>query len=158
MAETNTTEGYAPFDLYAYNPAQPPAYLFLGLFGGTAVVHFVLMFPYRCAFPIPMIIGCGSEKDLQTPCDLHPIISETDCEVICFPHHSGSRGLLLPIKIPRQCSPNPPIPHPDTHAAGLPSFPRRDRLHVPSADDASPPKRRILADRHTLAVKTLRAR
>lgn len=59
---TDTPKGYAPFDLYSYNPAQPPAYAFLALFGIAAVTHFILMFPYRAAFPIPMIIGSGSKQ------------------------------------------------------------------------------------------------
>jgi hypothetical protein len=57
---TNTTEGYAPFDLYPYNPAQPPAFAFLGLFAAAGFLHIIFMFPYRAAFPIPMIIGSGS--------------------------------------------------------------------------------------------------
>ncbi|KAH6972486.1 RTA1 like protein-domain-containing protein [Ilyonectria sp. MPI-CAGE-AT-0026] len=59
---TNTTKGYAPFDLYPYNPGEGPAFAFLGLFAAAAAVHFVLMFPYRSAFPIPMIIGAGMES------------------------------------------------------------------------------------------------
>ncbi|KAH7219670.1 hypothetical protein DER44DRAFT_713795 [Fusarium oxysporum] len=58
--DTQTPEGYAPFDLYPYNPSQGPAYAFLGLFGAAGIAHFIMMFPYRAAFPIPMIIGCGS--------------------------------------------------------------------------------------------------
>ncbi|KAF5694912.1 Rtm1p-like protein [Fusarium denticulatum] len=58
---TQTPEGYAPFDLYPYNPSQGPAYAFLGLFGVAGIAHFIIMFPYRSAFPIPMIIGCGME-------------------------------------------------------------------------------------------------
>ncbi|KAM5378953.1 hypothetical protein ACJA88_005513 [Fusarium oxysporum] len=59
--DTQTPEGYAPFDLYPYNPSQGPAYAFLGLFGAAGIAHFIMMFPYRAAFPIPMIIGCGME-------------------------------------------------------------------------------------------------
>ncbi|KAL9574065.1 hypothetical protein ACKAV7_001841 [Fusarium commune] len=59
--DTQTPEGYAPFDLYPYNPSQGPAYAFLGLFGAAGIAHFIMMFPYRSAFPIPMIIGCGME-------------------------------------------------------------------------------------------------
>ncbi|KAK2684082.1 RTA-like protein [Fusarium oxysporum f. sp. vasinfectum] len=59
--ETQTPKGYAPFDLYPYNPSQGPAYAFLGLFGAAGIAHFIMMFPYRAAFPIPMIIGCGME-------------------------------------------------------------------------------------------------
>ncbi|RGP61397.1 hypothetical protein FSPOR_10018 [Fusarium sporotrichioides] len=58
---TQTPEGYAPFDLYPYNPSQGPAYAFMGLFGVAGIAHFIMMFPYRSAFPIPMIIGCGME-------------------------------------------------------------------------------------------------
>ncbi|KAF3000577.1 hypothetical protein E8E14_006442 [Neopestalotiopsis sp. 37M] len=58
---TNTTSGYAPFDLYPYNPSQPPAYAFLGLFGVAAIVHLILMIPYRVFFPFPMVIGCAME-------------------------------------------------------------------------------------------------
>ncbi|KAI0168401.1 RTA1 like protein-domain-containing protein [Pestalotiopsis sp. NC0098] len=57
----NSTAGYAPFDLYPYNPSQPPAYAFLGLFGLAAVVHLVLMIPYRAWFPLPMVLGCAME-------------------------------------------------------------------------------------------------
>ncbi|KAJ4089545.1 hypothetical protein NW769_013352 [Fusarium oxysporum] len=59
--DTQTPKGYAPFDLYPYNPSQGPAYAFLGLFGAAGIAHFIMMFPYRAAFPIPMIIGCGME-------------------------------------------------------------------------------------------------
>ncbi|KAJ3544700.1 hypothetical protein NM208_g2908 [Fusarium decemcellulare] len=59
--DTDTPQGYAPFDLYPYNPAVPPAYAFMALFGVAAVAHFIMMFPYRSAFPIPMIIGSGME-------------------------------------------------------------------------------------------------
>ncbi|RBR08941.1 uncharacterized protein FIESC28_10121 [Fusarium coffeatum] len=57
--DTSTPQGYAPFDLYPYNPSQAPAYAFLGLFAAVGIAHFIMMFPYRSAFPIPMIIGCG---------------------------------------------------------------------------------------------------
>lgn len=60
MPASNSTSGYAPFDLYAYNPLPAPAYFFLGLFALGAVVHFVLTFRYRSAFPMPLIIGCIS--------------------------------------------------------------------------------------------------
>ncbi|KAK9459485.1 RTA1 like protein-domain-containing protein [Lipomyces oligophaga] len=62
MNSTNSTgDGYAPFDLYSYNPALYPAYAFMSLFGILGIIHFIFMFPYRSAFPIPMIIGCGME-------------------------------------------------------------------------------------------------
>ncbi|KAF3020080.1 hypothetical protein E8E14_002459 [Neopestalotiopsis sp. 37M] len=58
---TNSTAGYAPFDLYPYNPSQPAAYAFMGLFGFAAVIHLLLMIPYRVWFPLPMVIGCAME-------------------------------------------------------------------------------------------------
>jgi hypothetical protein len=61
---TETPQGYAPFDLYPYNPSQGAAYAFLAFFAMTGVAHFIMMFPYRSAFPIPMIIGCGSKYPL----------------------------------------------------------------------------------------------
>ncbi|KAG9252232.1 RTA1 like protein-domain-containing protein [Emericellopsis atlantica] len=62
MSSNDTTpKGYAPFDLYPYNPAQPPAYAFLAIFGIAAVLHLAAMIPYRSWFPLPMIVGCGME-------------------------------------------------------------------------------------------------
>ncbi|KAH7002933.1 RTA1 like protein-domain-containing protein [Fusarium venenatum] len=58
---TETPKGYAPFDLYPYNPSPSAAYAFVALFGISGIAHFIMMFPYRSAFPIPMIIGCGME-------------------------------------------------------------------------------------------------
>jgi hypothetical protein len=54
-------EGFAPFDLYPYNPAQPPAYAFMAMFGIATVLHIAAMIPYRSWFPLPMIIGCASK-------------------------------------------------------------------------------------------------
>jgi hypothetical protein len=64
--DTETTKGYAPFDLYPYNPTQPPAFAFLGLFGAVCIFHLVAMIPYRSFFPLPLIIGCGSRYNLVT--------------------------------------------------------------------------------------------
>ena len=73
--DTQTPKGYAPFDLYPYNPSQGPAYAFLGLFGAAGIAHFIMMFPYRAAFPIPMIIGCGSTwPACSRPCSSMPLI------------------------------------------------------------------------------------
>lgn len=57
----NTTAGYAPFDLYPYNPSEPPAFAFLAMFAATGISHMVAMVIYRCIFPIPIVIGCGSK-------------------------------------------------------------------------------------------------
>ncbi|KFA48103.1 hypothetical protein S40293_08352 [Stachybotrys chartarum IBT 40293] len=53
--------GFAPFDLYPYDPAQPPAYAFMALFGIAAILHLAAMIPYRSWFPLQMIIGCVME-------------------------------------------------------------------------------------------------
>lgn len=58
---TNHTSGYAPFDLYSYNPTQPPAYAFLGIFGVLAISHISVMIPYRSLFPFPLVIGFCSK-------------------------------------------------------------------------------------------------
>ncbi|GFP58977.1 protein RTA1 [Trichoderma asperellum] len=62
MANNNTeTKGYAPFDLYPYNPSQGPAFAFFGLFSVVCLLHLVAMIPYRSFFPLPLVIGCGME-------------------------------------------------------------------------------------------------
>lgn len=66
-SNTTDTPGYAPFDLFPYNPSQPPAYAFLGVFGVAGILHLAAMVPYRSFFPLPMIVGCGSEY-LFFPC------------------------------------------------------------------------------------------
>lgn len=42
---------------YAYHPSESAGWAFVALFAGSTVAHIVLMFPYRSAFFIPMIIG-----------------------------------------------------------------------------------------------------
>lgn len=58
----NSHEGYAPFDLFPYNPSQPPAFAFVAMFAIAAILHIGAMIPYRSFFPIPMIIGSGSKS------------------------------------------------------------------------------------------------
>jgi hypothetical protein len=67
MADHNAPDGYAPFDLYPYNPAVAPAYAFCALFGIAALVHVATMFPYRIWFPLPLAFGCCS-KYTTFPC------------------------------------------------------------------------------------------
>ncbi|KAL2208134.1 RTA1-domain-containing protein [Sarocladium strictum] len=59
--DTDTPKGYAPFDLYPYNPSQPPAVAYMAMFGIIGVLHLVAMIPYRSWFPLPMIIGCAMQ-------------------------------------------------------------------------------------------------
>lgn len=73
--ETSGKEGYAPFDLYPYNPEQAPAFAFLGLFGAVAIAHLAAMIPYRSIFPLPLVIGCGSKCTLLDLLDVkHPFV------------------------------------------------------------------------------------
>ncbi|KAK1141863.1 hypothetical protein N8T08_008376 [Aspergillus melleus] len=50
--------GSAPWvEFYPYNPSKTPAYAFMAIFGISTVVHLVLMFPYRAAYFIPLLLG-----------------------------------------------------------------------------------------------------
>ncbi|GKZ22318.1 hypothetical protein AbraIFM66951_007951 [Aspergillus brasiliensis] len=50
--------GSAPWvDFYPYTPSATAGYTFMGIFGITTLVHFVMMFPYRAAYFIPLVIG-----------------------------------------------------------------------------------------------------
>lgn len=45
------------FESYPYHPSKVAGWAFVGLFAGSSAAHTILMFPYRSAFFIPMIIG-----------------------------------------------------------------------------------------------------
>lgn len=45
------------FESYPYHPSKAAGWAFVGLFAGSTAAHTILMFPYRSAFFIPMIIG-----------------------------------------------------------------------------------------------------
>ncbi|KAE8423948.1 RTA1 like protein-domain-containing protein [Aspergillus pseudocaelatus] len=50
--------GSAPWvEFYPYNPSQTAGYAFMAIFGITTVVHIILMFPYKAAYFIPLILG-----------------------------------------------------------------------------------------------------
>lgn len=51
--------------LYQYVPSQNTAYAYMALFGAETAVHLILMFVFRAAFFIPMVIG-GVSKYLLT--------------------------------------------------------------------------------------------
>ena len=58
---------------FLYNPSKAAGWAFLVLFGVATLAHFILMFPFRSAFFIPLIIGGLSESALapcQRPCML----------------------------------------------------------------------------------------
>ncbi|GCB19014.1 protein RTA1 [Aspergillus awamori] len=44
-------------DFYPYTPSATAGYAFMAIFGITTLVHFVMMFPYRAAYFIPLVIG-----------------------------------------------------------------------------------------------------
>ncbi|KNG91179.1 RTA1 domain protein [Aspergillus nomiae NRRL 13137] len=50
--------GSSPWvEFYPYNPSQTAGYAFMAIFGLTTVVHIILMFPYKAAYFIPLILG-----------------------------------------------------------------------------------------------------
>lgn len=52
------TNGSSPWvDFYPYVPSRTAGYAFMALFGISTVAHFVLMFPYRAAYFIPLLLG-----------------------------------------------------------------------------------------------------
>ncbi|KAF5858342.1 hypothetical protein ETB97_004578, partial [Aspergillus alliaceus] len=44
-------------DFYPYNPSKPAGYAFVAIFGIITVIHIILMFPYKAAYFIPLILG-----------------------------------------------------------------------------------------------------
>ncbi|KAF4210721.1 hypothetical protein CNMCM8980_005027 [Aspergillus fumigatiaffinis] len=54
----NGTNGSSPWvEFYPYTPSASAGYAFMSIFGVATVVHIVLMFPYRAAYFIPLILG-----------------------------------------------------------------------------------------------------
>ncbi|KAJ5122452.1 RTA-like protein [Penicillium atrosanguineum] len=50
--------GSSPYvDFYPYAPSATAGYAFMALFGLVTVVHLVLMFPFRAAYFIPLVLG-----------------------------------------------------------------------------------------------------
>lgn len=56
-------------DFYPYTPSATAGYAFMAIFGIATLVHFVMMFPYRAAYFIPLVIGgiCASSPSLPCP-------------------------------------------------------------------------------------------
>ncbi|KAJ9311431.1 hypothetical protein DTO271D3_8316 [Paecilomyces variotii] len=44
-------------EFYPYNPSLTAGYAFMAIFGITTIAHIILMFPYRAAYFIPLVIG-----------------------------------------------------------------------------------------------------
>ncbi|KAF4177570.1 hypothetical protein CNMCM8927_009393 [Aspergillus lentulus] len=54
----NGTNGSSPWvEFYPYTPSASAGYAFMSIFGIATVVHIILMFPYRAAYFIPLILG-----------------------------------------------------------------------------------------------------
>lgn len=51
----NGSKPYVEF--YPYNPSLSAGYAFTAIFGITTVAHIILMFPYRAAYFIPLVLG-----------------------------------------------------------------------------------------------------
>jgi hypothetical protein len=52
------TNGSDPWvEFYPYTPSATAGYAFVAIFGISTIVHFVLMFPFRAAYFIPLILG-----------------------------------------------------------------------------------------------------
>ena len=52
------TNGSTPWvEFYPYTPSATAGYAFMAIFGIFTVVHFILMFPYRAAHFIPLVLG-----------------------------------------------------------------------------------------------------
>ncbi|GFF51690.1 protein RTA1 [Aspergillus udagawae] len=54
----NGTNGSSPWvEFYPYTPSNTAGYAFMAIFGIATVVHIILMFPYRAAYFIPLVLG-----------------------------------------------------------------------------------------------------
>lgn len=54
----NGTNGSSPWvEFYPYTPSDTAGYAFMAIFGIATVIHIVLMFPYRAAYFIRLILG-----------------------------------------------------------------------------------------------------
>ncbi|EPS32291.1 hypothetical protein PDE_07251 [Penicillium oxalicum 114-2] len=54
----NGTNGGSPWvEFYPYTPSAPAGYAFVVIFGIATIIHFALMFPYRAAYFLPLVIG-----------------------------------------------------------------------------------------------------
>lgn len=66
---TNTTDPWVEF--YPYTPSRSAGYAFVALFGILTLIHSILIFPYRAAYFIPLIVsGICKAENLGT---LNPI-------------------------------------------------------------------------------------
>jgi hypothetical protein len=57
----STVPGTADHNLYGYDPSKGAGYAYTVFFALVALAHFLLMFPLRAAFFIPLILGCAGE-------------------------------------------------------------------------------------------------
>ncbi|KAN0102697.1 RTA1 domain containing protein [Hyaloscypha variabilis] len=61
-SNSNLSAGEVDHNLYGnFVPSKTAAYAYMALFSLSAFVHFIMMFPLRAAFFIPLILGCAME-------------------------------------------------------------------------------------------------
>lgn len=79
-------DGEIDVTYFLYDPSKPAAWAFVVLFAATTVTHFILMFPFRSAFFIPLIIG-GISKSRTT-------LQAKESALLTIEFFSGSLRLL----------------------------------------------------------------
>ncbi|EAW17804.1 RTA1 domain-containing protein [Aspergillus fischeri NRRL 181] len=64
----NGTNGSSPWvEFYPYTPSATAGYAFMSVFGIATVAHIILMFPYRAAYFIPLILGGICPSPVPSP-------------------------------------------------------------------------------------------
>lgn len=54
----NGTNGSSPWvEFYPYTPSATAGYAFMAIFGIATIIHLIMMFPYRAAYFIPLVLG-----------------------------------------------------------------------------------------------------
>jgi hypothetical protein len=66
-SDTTLAAGETAQDLYDYIPSKTAAYAYLALFALSALAHFIMVFPLRAAFFIPLFLGCASKFQNSLP-------------------------------------------------------------------------------------------
>jgi hypothetical protein len=61
VMSNSTASGTADHNLYGYDPSKGAGYAYTVFFALVALAHFILMFPLRAAFFIPLILGCAGK-------------------------------------------------------------------------------------------------
>lgn len=129
MSDTDTPKGFAPFDLFPYNPQLAPAFAFLGLFGAVAILHLMAMIPYRSFFTLPLVIGCASKSLSKSKQLRAPLLRR---------RRSGKRVILFPLPLPRRRPTNSPFHHSEPPGPLSSAILSCEHIHVPSTHRPRP--------------------